>query len=103
MAQKFEKLLSPGTIGTMKVKNRIVMPPMVRSYATPDGIATRRVIDHYAARAKGGVGLVIVEATFVHPSGRLHHQQLGIHDDKCIPRLSDLAGAVNQFFAEKKS
>lgn len=98
MSQRFEKLLSPGAIGTMKLRNRIVMPPMVRNYATPDGIATRQLIDHYALRAKGGVGLTIVGATFVHPAGRLQrHQQLGIHDDRCIPRLSDLAEAVKEW------
>jgi len=97
MAQKFDRLLSPGAIGKLKVRNRIVMPPMVRNYATTDGIATRQQIDHYAARARGGVGLVIVEATFVHPAGKGWHQGLGIHDDKCIPGLSSLAEAVKEW------
>ncbi|MFC1942653.1 hypothetical protein ACFLWU_05500 [Chloroflexota bacterium] len=52
MSPKFEKLLSPGTIDTLKIRNRIVMPPMIRNYATPDGIITRRLINHYAARVR---------------------------------------------------
>lgn len=81
----------------MKLRNRIVMPPMVRNLASPDGIITRQLIDHYIARARGGVGLAIVEATFIDPAGKISYQQLGIHDDKCVPSLSDLAGAVKEW------
>jgi 2,4-dienoyl-CoA reductase-like NADH-dependent reductase (Old Yellow Enzyme family)/thioredoxin reductase len=94
MTSKFEQLLSPGTIGSMKLKNRIVMPPMERNFASPDGFITPQMIDHYAARAKGGVGLVIVEATFIQPNGKGFHQEPGIHDDKCVPGLSNLAEAI---------
>jgi 2,4-dienoyl-CoA reductase-like NADH-dependent reductase (Old Yellow Enzyme family)/thioredoxin reductase len=94
MTQKFQRLLSPGAIGKLKIRNRIVLPPMVRNYATPDGFVTRQLIDSYAARARGGVGLVIVEATFVHPGGKGWPQGLGIHHDKCIPGLADLVEAV---------
>jgi len=97
MSQRFEKLLSPGTIGMMKLRNRIVMPAMIRGYSMTDGTVTRRLIDHYAARAKGGIGLAIIEASYVHPSGKIISQQLGIYDDKCIPGLSDLAGAVKEW------
>jgi 2,4-dienoyl-CoA reductase-like NADH-dependent reductase (Old Yellow Enzyme family)/thioredoxin reductase len=94
MIQKFERLISPGTIGNLKIRNRIVMPPMVTNFATPDGFTTRQQIDHYAARAKGGAGLVIVEATSVHPSGKGWQQGLCIHQDKCIPGLANLVEAV---------
>jgi 2,4-dienoyl-CoA reductase-like NADH-dependent reductase (Old Yellow Enzyme family)/thioredoxin reductase len=94
MELKFERLLSPGKIGVMNLKNRIVMPPMERSFATPEGYITRQMIDHYAARAKGGVGLVIVEATYIHPTGKGAHQEPGIHDDRCIPGLYNLAEAI---------
>ena len=94
MAKKFEKLLSPGTIGTMEIRNRIVMAPMHTDYASPEGIVTRQIIDYYAARARGGAGLVIVESTLVHPSGKHNPQELGIYDDKCTRGLGDLAEAV---------
>lgn len=59
----FEKLLEPGRIGEMKVKNRIVMPAMNTLYASGDGMVTDRHVYYYAERARGGVGLIIVEVT----------------------------------------
>lgn len=97
MDKSFERLLSPGYIGKVRTRNRIVMPPMVRNYATTDGIVTQQLIDHYAARARGGVGLIIVEATYVHPSGRVWHQGVGIDDDRCIPGLGQFTDAVHQW------
>jgi 2,4-dienoyl-CoA reductase-like NADH-dependent reductase (Old Yellow Enzyme family)/thioredoxin reductase len=97
VAEKFERLLSPGNIGTMSLRNRIILPPMVRNYATPNGLVTRQTIDHYASISRGGVGLIIVEATFVHLGGRGWHQQLGIHHDKCTPGLASLTEAVHDW------
>ncbi|MDD4860404.1 MAG: FAD-dependent oxidoreductase, partial [Dehalococcoidales bacterium] len=97
MPAKFENLLSPGFMGTMKLRNRVVLPPMVRNYATIDGIITKRLVDHYAARAKGGAGLIIVESSLVHLSGKAWHQGIGIYDDRCIPGLADLAEAVKSW------
>lgn len=55
------KLFEPGKIGKMVIKNRIIMLPMgIVGIADPDGGYSRRAIDHYAARAKGGVGMIIV-------------------------------------------
>ena len=82
-------------IGSMKLRNRIVLPPMARGYATPEGLATRQTIDHYASIARGGVGLVIIEATFVHPAGRGWHNPLGVHNDQCIAGLATLAESVH--------
>ena len=62
---QFKKLFEPGQIGTMTVKNRIVMAPMVSNFADPNGGVTDRVIEHYRAKAKGGTGLIIVEACTV--------------------------------------
>ncbi len=96
MSSNFEALLSPGKIGKVETRNRIVLPPMVRNYATPEGFVTRQLIDHYASLARGGVGLIIVEATFIHHSGKGFYQQLGIHDDKCITGLNELAEAIKE-------
>ena len=97
LSNDFEVLLSPSMIGKVETRNRIVLPPMVRNYATPEGFVTRQLIDHYASLARGGVGLVIVEATFIHPSGKGFYQQLGIHDDRCITGLNELAEAVKEY------
>jgi len=73
------------------------MPPMVRNFAGVDGTITQQLIDHYAARARGGAGLIIVEATYVQPSGRVWFQGIGIDDDRHIPGLGQLADAVHRW------
>lgn len=62
MKQTFGKLLKPAQIGTMRLKNRVVMSPMDFKYVNgnfSDSTITERVVDVYRARAKGGVGLII--------------------------------------------
>jgi 2,4-dienoyl-CoA reductase (NADPH2) len=76
-APAFPHLLAPGRIGTMTVRNRVVMSPMETMYGTPDGLPSERTRDYFAARAKGGVGLITLGATGVdhhHPEtpGGLH-------------------------------
>ena len=61
----------------MSLRNRLVMSPMETMYGTPDGLPSQRTIDYFAARAKGGVGLITVGATGIdhhHPEtpGGLH-------------------------------
>jgi 2,4-dienoyl-CoA reductase-like NADH-dependent reductase (Old Yellow Enzyme family) len=89
------RLLDTIRLGKLRLKNRIVMPPMATNKATGDGEVTESQIKHYAERAKG-VGLIIVEHSYVTPSGKLSPNQLGIHDDKLIPGLSKLAKAVHR-------
>ena len=50
----FPHLLSPGRIGNLELKNRVVMGPTETLYATSDGEVTDKIIDYYTARAKGG-------------------------------------------------
>ncbi|MGQ9497439.1 MAG: oxidoreductase [Desulfotomaculales bacterium] len=91
----FIKLFEPVQIGAMQLKNRIVKPPMVTNYATDDGAVTERLKAYHAARARGGVGLIIVEAAYVHPGGRGFSRELGIYADDLIPGLRTLADAVH--------
>jgi 2,4-dienoyl-CoA reductase (NADPH2) len=57
-------LPAPGRIGAMAVRNRVVMSAMETMYGTPDGLASR---DCFAARARGGVGLITLGANGVDP------------------------------------
>ena len=62
MKQTYGKLLKPAQIGTMQLKNRVVMSPMDFKYVDgnfSDSTITERTVDVYRARAKGGVGLII--------------------------------------------
>jgi 2,4-dienoyl-CoA reductase-like NADH-dependent reductase (Old Yellow Enzyme family)/thioredoxin reductase len=84
----------------MEIKNRIVMPPMGTNMATPDGHVTEEVVCYYRERARGGVGLIIVETTCVDaPVGKTTAYQLAIDDDKFIPGLSGLAKTIHQHSA----
>lgn len=90
----FEKVFEPLTINKLTIPNRIIMSPMVTHYATDNGTVTQRNIDYYVERAKGGIGLITVEATFVDMSS-LEYHMLGIYDDKLIPGLRKLTDAVH--------
>ena len=61
-------LFRPFSLGTLQLKNRIVMAPMTRT-ASPDGVPGTDVAAYYARRARGGVGLIVTEGTVVdHPA-----------------------------------
>ena len=90
------RLWEPFHIGRMDIKNRLVMAPMVTRYGSDDGFVTERSRDYYEARAKGGVGLVIVEATHVHRHGRYILNQLSLSDDRFIPGMRQLVEAVHR-------
>lgn len=92
----FRHLLSPGRIGSMTVRNRMVMPPMGTNYAQKDGFITERLIGYYGARAEGGIGMIIIEVSAVAPEGRAISHQIGIWADKFIPGLRCLAEAIKK-------
>jgi 2,4-dienoyl-CoA reductase-like NADH-dependent reductase (Old Yellow Enzyme family)/thioredoxin reductase len=97
----FQKLLEPARIGQMRVKNRIVMPAMGTNLASQDGYVTEHIKDYYEQRAKGGVGLVIVEVTCVDsPVGKTMANQLVVDDNKFIPGLSELAEVIHRHGAK---
>ena len=95
---KIEKLLTPIKIGRLEIQNRIVMPPMTSNFAGEIGAVNQRVIDYYSERAKGKVGLIIVEATCIDsPVGRLDDPlQLCIDDDMFMAGFNDLCEAVHE-------
>jgi len=88
-------LFEPIKIKGLLLKNRLVMPPMATGMATEEGEATDRHIRHYTARAKGGVGLIIIEHTYVSEEGQLSRGQTGLYDDKLIPGLKRLVDAIH--------
>jgi 2,4-dienoyl-CoA reductase-like NADH-dependent reductase (Old Yellow Enzyme family)/thioredoxin reductase len=96
----FEHLLKPLEIGTIHLKNRIIMPPMATNYATDEGFVTDLLKAHLEKRAKGGTALIIPGMTCVDaPVGKGVPRQLCCHDDKLIPGLSKLAEAVHKWDA----
>lgn len=94
------KLLTPIRIGNLEVKNRIVMPPMHTGFGSEEGRVTERMISYYEERAKGGVGLIIVEFTAVERRGKAMSLQLMIDNDRLIPGLRRLAEAIKNHGAK---
>jgi 2,4-dienoyl-CoA reductase-like NADH-dependent reductase (Old Yellow Enzyme family)/thioredoxin reductase len=92
-----DKLFSPVRIGKLEVKNRIVFPPMVTGHAKPDGKVTEHHINWYEARARGGVGLIIVEFTYVSRWGTAGPDLLAIWHDDLIPGLQKLVERVHAY------
>lgn len=86
-------LLSPLTIRSVTLRNRIVMSPMCQ-YSSQDGMAHDWHLVHLGSRAAGGTGLIIAEATAVSPEGRITPADLGIWDDKHIEPLARIVRFV---------
>jgi NADPH2 dehydrogenase len=76
-------LFEPITIKDLTAKNRVVMPPMCQ-YMAKDGMANNWHLIHYATRAVGQVGTIILEATAIEPRGRISMNDLGLWDNKQV-------------------
>ena len=85
-----DNLPSSIKLGDLRLKNRIVLPPMQTSKAGEDGEVTDELIDHYGQYSKD-VGLIVVEHSFVSLEGRSSPNQLGIDKESLLPGLEKLA------------
>jgi 2,4-dienoyl-CoA reductase-like NADH-dependent reductase (Old Yellow Enzyme family)/thioredoxin reductase len=92
---RYPRLFSIGRIGSLTLRNRILMAPMEKNLALPTGAVSRRYIDYCEARAAGGAALILLESMYVHPSGRNHRYQLGLHDDDLVPGYRRLVEACH--------
>lgn len=95
MNYKYPNIFSEYHISGVKLKNRLCMAPMTSNYGTKDGYVTEKMINYYSARAKGGVGLIFVEACYVNGNGKGFVQQLALDDDKYIPGLRQLVENIH--------
>jgi 2,4-dienoyl-CoA reductase-like NADH-dependent reductase (Old Yellow Enzyme family)/thioredoxin reductase len=93
---RFPRLFQPGKIGSLEVRNRIIGSPMERNYCTAEGRVTQRYVDYMVARARGGVGLLYTEATYVDPRGKGRTLQMGLHDDDLVPDFARMVRAVHR-------
>lgn len=72
----FKELLQPGKIGSMELKNRMIMPGMGTNLAAADGTVSDVIVNYYARRANGGVGLIITEVCCPDPLEELLMEKL---------------------------
>lgn len=94
---KYEKLFTPMKIGSVEIKNRVVMAPMCMGFGQYNGCATKKMMDYYEERAKGGVGLIFTEITRVNDvTGASSFGQLGMSHDYQIPALKEMARRIHR-------
>ena len=86
-ATAFPSLLEPGTIAGLRLRNRVVKSPNTTATCNPDGTVTQRTVNHYRRLGEGGVGLVLVEYTYVDDDA-----SKSIHGQTGISRQDHVAG-----------
>jgi 2,4-dienoyl-CoA reductase-like NADH-dependent reductase (Old Yellow Enzyme family)/ribulose 1,5-bisphosphate synthetase/thiazole synthase len=91
----FPHLFSPLRIGSVSVRNRIVSSGHDTVMAE-HGLVSDQLVAYQEARARGGVGLIVIQVAGVHPTARYTSHELTADDDACIPgfrRLAEVAHA----------
>jgi len=98
---KFNAMFQPIEIGPMTVKNRFVVPPMGNNFANTDGTMSEQSAAYYKERAKGGFGLITIEATVVHKgakAARVNHVSMMILPSRASAKLlTDAMRKVQKF------
>lgn len=82
--------------GGRALRNRVVVPPMASQTADEQGFVTRETLTHYQRLAEARPGLLFVEYTYVHSTGRSEDHQLGVQSDMHIEGLRQLARVIQQ-------
>lgn len=90
-----KKVFEEKKIGTMTLKNRLVVPAMVTNYTNEDGSATERYISYYEAKAQGGWGLIITENYKVAEDGTKYRNLPGLYKDELIESHKALTKRVH--------
>ena len=101
MSNPYAALLQPGRIGTLELRNRIIMAPMGSNFAEADGHCGERIQAYYEARAEGGAGLLtmgVCSIAFPHGTGEPY--QVGISRDDFIPGLRGITERVHRHGAK---
>jgi 2,4-dienoyl-CoA reductase-like NADH-dependent reductase (Old Yellow Enzyme family)/thioredoxin reductase len=92
----FPSLLAPGRIGTLELRNRIVMCPMGDSLCEPDGTISPNQAAYFEARARGGAALLLVGSmSIAYPHASFDERQVGVSDDRFLDGLIDLTTRVH--------
>ena len=91
-------LFSPIEIGSMTVKNRLLMPSMSINFGVDDNCyVTDQLTEYFVERARGGVGMMMVGGGNVHPGGQEQPDLPLIYEDGCIPALKQMVEKVKGY------
>lgn len=100
-ANAYSHLLAPGRIGSLEIRNRILVTAMGVSLSESDGHAGERLIAYHEEHAKGGAGLIITGVAGVAwPIGAVQPNQTAISDDRFLPGLKQLTQRVHRHGAK---
>ena len=98
---KHPLLASPAFIGNLELKNRMIMAAMGSNFASQDGHASEQLAAYYEERARGGVGLIILETSAITwPAGASMPNMIGFSKDEFIPTLQSLTQRVHKHGAK---
>lgn len=92
----YENLFEPMKIGTMEVKNRLVVPAMSTLTATDKGACSEQFVKYIERKAKGGWGLIITEYYGVAPFVGFFPKMLGIWNDELIENHKQVSNAAHR-------
>ncbi len=93
---QFKVLFTPTSIGSMKLRNRLAMAPVTTQWAGPGDTISQRMIDYFAARARGGVGLITLEVCSIDRRFPYHASTPGLWGDENIESHARLTRAVHE-------
>jgi len=92
------KLFEPIKIGSHLIKNRIIMPAMGTNLCNSNGTVSEVLCDYLEERAKGGVGLIVLEITSVaFPQGAMSHNQLQLTEEYVIPGFRNMVERIQPY------
>lgn len=101
MEQKYPKVAEPIQIGPMRLKNRIVVLPMMSALPTPEGQVTHEFVAFCGRQARTGAGLVILGDSSVDRSvGMDHETALNLSTDFIIPGLFAITEEIHRYGAK---
>lgn len=96
-AATYAHLLAPGRIGSLELRNRMVMAPMGEDLGDLDGMVSDAQIAYLEARARGGLAMVMLGSVAVSfPVGCSNARQTAISDERHIPGWQEAARRVHR-------
>ena len=93
---RFSNTFSPYRIGSLEIKNRLIVPAMDSGVFDEKGFVFQPTLDYYGARAAGGFGLVIIEIAAVESRGVGMPHEPAVWTDDCIPGMTKLASVIHE-------
>ena len=91
-----EQMFKEMHLGSLKLSNRFVFPPIKLAYGNPDGTLSDRQLIFYRQIAQKGPGLLIMEPVAVTQDGKEHPKQLCVHLDHSVTELKKIAAVIHQ-------